>query len=149
METKVDTNTITQERLERLGLKTVAKNLNALKARAKKMMLAYEHYRYLTPEKIQKFQDKLRLNATDRYSYQQLNFTPLEDYVKIPPEDVLLKLEEALEHKCFDRYEVAHIVEVKKDPLLLGIVDGCRDKFFIGQWDNDVRITDLLKDNEG
>lgn len=151
METKTEVKPqITQERLARLGLKTVAANLDKLTSRAKKMKIAYKHYRFITPEKIKAFQKKLEA-AAGMYaiSWQQLAFTPLEDYTKIPPEDVLFKLEVAMGLECFDKYEVAHIVEVKKDPLLLGVIDGCHDRFFIGQWDNDVKITDILKDNEG
>jgi hypothetical protein len=150
METTVkETAGITKERLARLGLTTVAKNLDAVKLRARKMLIAYECYRYLTPEKILAFQHKLSDECRSLPYTKQLSFTRLADYLKIPPEDVLLKLEEAIGRNCFDSYEVAHIVQVKKDPLLLGLINGCKDKFFIAGWDNDVRISDLLKDNEG
>lgn len=152
METKTEVKPqITQERLARLGLKTVAANFNKLTDRAKKMKIAYKHYRFITPAKMEAFQTKLRKRTQSEYGmrYQALAFTPLDAYTKIPPEDVLFKLEVAMGLECFDKYEVAHIVEVKKDPLLLGVIDGCHDRFFIGQWDDDVKITDILKDNEG
>lgn len=140
---------ITKERLARLGLTAIAKNLDAVKVRARKMLIAYECYRYLTPEKIQAFQRMLIEESRPLPYNKQLSFTKLADYTKIPPEDVLVKLEEAIDRQCFDSYEVAHIVQVKKDPLLLGLIEGCKDKFFIAQWDTDIKIADLLKDNEG
>lgn len=136
------------EKLERLGLKQASKTIEILRERKRKMMLAYEHYRFITPEKLQAFQEKLRCQG-DRYSYRQLAFVALDLYAKVPPEDVLLKLEEALERKCFDRFDVAHIVEVKVDPLLIGRIDGCHDLFYIAGWDNDVKIEDILKASEG
>lgn len=149
MENIVDKSGITEQRLAKLGMTKMAENLEKLKTRARKMMIAGEFYRFITPEKIEAFQQKLVRQSKDNNTYQRLSFTALEDYTKIPPEHVLVKLEEAIERKCFDRFEVAHITEVKKDPLLLGIIEGVGDKYFIEQWDDDVKITDLLKANEG
>lgn len=150
METKTQVTETMQERLERLGLKTASKTILELKARKKKMMVAYEHYRFITPEKLQRFQEKLyQSRVKGATSYRQLAFTPLENYGKVPPEDVLVKLEEAMGRGCFDQFDVAHIVEVKIDPLLIGRIKGCKDLFHIAQWDTDVRIEDILNNNEG
>lgn len=50
--------------------------------------------------------------------------------------------------KCFDSFSVAHIAEVK-DPILFGEIAECTDKFFIAQWDEDVKIEDILTEKEG
>lgn len=148
-EKKVADKESVQMRLERLGLKTVARNLVELKLRKQKMMIAYEHYRFITPQKLEQFQMKLHKQSTSRYSYQQLSFTALSEYKKVPPEEVLVKLEEAIGRNCFDHFEVAHIIDVKIDPLLIGTINGCLDKFYIAGWDNDVKIEDILKAHEG
>lgn len=46
----------------------------------------------------------------------------------------------------FDRFEIAkiHWKEELKGPILFGIIDICTDKFFIAQWDDDLRIEDIL-----
>lgn len=144
---------VTTDLLRTLGLTAAASKIDHLKSLKRKMMVAYEHYRYLTPEKIEAFNKKLYARTFDvrTYMYQRLSMTALEHYTEVPPADVLAKLQEALDRKCFDRYEVAHIVtEVKiPDPLLLGIINGCKDKFFVAQWDTDIAIEDILKEHEG
>jgi len=80
-----------------------------------------------------------------------LQFTAIQAYEKVPPDFVLEAMEKAMDLNCFDRFEVASIQSVKEipDPIVFGVIDGCTDKFFISQWDNDVKIEDILKENEG
>lgn len=133
---------VVEELLAKVGMTAAAAKVKKMRTSRAKMAVAYERYRFIKPEKIHKFQVKLAEN--NKY----LAFIPLEKYEKIPPEGVLKELEQAIGVGCFDRFEVAEIKRVP-DPLLLGIVDGCPDRFFIGQWDDDVKISDILKDNEG
>jgi hypothetical protein len=141
-------------RLEKLGFKTAATDLALLVERKRKLALAYEHYRYVTPEKVGAFNTKLlhksgkNLHSMVNMEYQVLVFTPIQDYATVPPEEVLAALETAQDRKCFDSYEIASIKNVK-DPLLFGRVEGTANRFFIAQWDTDVSIDDLLKENEG
>lgn len=141
------------DRLEKLGFKTASTKVKELSVKQRKMAIAYEHYRFVRPEKIQAFNDKLMRESRRGGSYKTLAFTPVESYQEVPPADVLDKMEVAMEMKCgemkvFDNFEVAHIVNVK-DPILFGRINGCPDRFFIGQWDDDVKIEDILKPNEG
>lgn len=135
--------------LQELGMDSAAHKVMRAKKMKHDMMIAYENYRVITPEKLAAFNVKLRRTPVARGYYQVLTLTSLKNYEKVPPADVLGKLAEALERKCFDSFEVAHIETVKEDPLLLGCIEGCGDKFFIAQWDNDVKISDILKDYEG
>lgn len=151
-ETKVATQ-VHEDQLERLGFKKAATQVKTTRDRKRKLMLAYEHYRFVRQENIDKFNAELKkktIKGKEPYSasWQTLDFTPVESYDKIPPADVLALMETAVERKCFDKYEVAYIRDVK-DPLLFGRIEGCTDRFFIGQWDDDVKIEDILKDNEG
>ena len=142
-----------EERLEKLGLLTASKRIVELRERKRKLALAYEHYRFVRPEKIYAFNKRLYEKTYDRkkYTFQQLTFTPLSSYSETPPESILDALESAINRNCFDSFEVAHIVTQQKipDPILFGRIKACPDRFFIGQWDDDVKIEDILNANEG
>lgn len=138
----------TAERLEALGFKKISEALKIAKERKRKLALAYEHYRFVRQEHVDRFNAALRKKTEGTNGYKWLSFTLIASYEKAPPEPVLLALEQAMERKCFDAYEVAHIVDVK-DPILFGRITDCPDRFFIAEWDSDVSIKDLLKDNEG
>ena len=148
METKTQEPAVI-DRLEKLGFKAASTKVKELSVKQRKMAIAYEHYRFVRPEKIQAFNAKLYKKTRDDYgSYQQLAFTPVEEYQDVPPAHVLEKMEAAVERNCFDAFEVAHIINVK-DPILFGRIKGCPDRFFVDQWDDDVKIEDIIKPNEG
>ena len=139
--------------LERTGFKGAAEKLKRLQEKKRKLMIAYEHFRFLRQEKVDDFNQKLKEKTIKRGAfggteYQMLAFTPVERYGEVPPADVLLALEEAQNRQCFDSFEVAHIVDVK-DPILFGRINECSDRFYIAQWDNDISIEELLMPNEG
>jgi hypothetical protein len=136
--------------LQELGLVKAAQKLTSAMSLAEKCKVAYQHYRFITPEKIARFQDRLAKERKGR-AYKTLVFTKLADYGDIPPDAALLALEEAKKLKCFDAFEIASVqwIEPVPDPLLLGRITGCEDWFFIAQWDEDVKIDDLLQPDEG
>jgi hypothetical protein len=78
--------------------------------------------------------------------YDKLRFTKLEDSDKLPPEPCLYQLEVAVNRGCFDYFEVADIetIQERPDPIIFGCIKGCKDKFFVTQWDTDVDINDIL-----
>lgn len=133
-------------RLEKLGLKGAAKKLDM----ARKLSVAYAKYGYVSQEKVDRFNEKLRAETLtedkNARSYKRLLFTPLDGYHKIPPQDVLNRLESAMDDAVFDRFEIATIQWIKEiiDPILFGRIDGCPDRFFIAQWDDDVKIEDIV-----
>lgn len=139
------------ERLEKSGLTGIAKTIKKLKEKNAKMIIAYEHFRFVRPEKFQAFNERLKRETMKDYTYNRLRFTALENYNKIPPMMVLDAIDAANDKACFDRYEVADIESVKElpDPIVFGVIDGCSDKFFITQWDDDVKIEDILSENDG
>ena len=144
------------ERLERLGLTAAAQNTKTAIELKRKCLVAYEHFRYVTQDKINRFNEVLRkktettLNMYYR-NYDQLKMTPLEQYGQVPPANVLDLLEKAQGMRCFDTFEVAKIESVQEriDPIIFGRVTGCPDRFFIGQWDNDVKLEDIITEQEG
>lgn len=143
------------DKLQKLGFKKAVNKVQELKELKRKMVIAYEHFRYVKPEKIDAFNEKLEAETTkeDKYrtTYKKLNFIGLDDYEEVPPLDVLNKMEEAQALGCFDYFEIAKIqdVVVVKDPIVFGRINKCPDRFFVAQWDDDVSISDLLKENEG
>jgi hypothetical protein len=137
------------DRLEKLGFKAASAEVKLLATRKRKMALAYELYRFVRPERINDFNARLKMQTRKQNGgYQVLDFQPIEHYKTVPPADVLNALEIAQDRQCFDRFEIAYIREIE-DPILFGRIDGCGDRFYIGAWDKDVSIEDLLKPNEG
>ena len=134
-----------EERLQSLGMKAASEKIVKLRGMKRKLAVAYEHFRFVSPEKIAKFQEKLSLESRGQ---KYLAFQSLESYPGVPPTNVLDDIERAIGLRCFDKFEVASIQAVP-DPIVFGIIDGCPDKFFVSQWDDDVKISDILKDNEG
>jgi hypothetical protein len=136
------------DRLEALGFKRASTKLKDLAVKKRKMALAYELYRFVRPENINRFNDKLRADSYKSGAYKILDFVGIESYKGAPPESVLASLETAQGHNCFDKFEVAYIRDVA-DPIIFGRIDGCEDRFYIDQWDEDVKIEDILRPNEG
>lgn len=138
------------ERLKRLGFSKLARNIDEAKEMKKKLMIAYEHFRFIPQRAINEFNEKLRRATSSDYGtrYKTLDFAPIEEYEKIPPDTVLSSLEKAKKFRCFDRFEIAYIREVK-DPILFGRINKCPDRFIIDQWDDDVKWQDIIKENEG
>lgn len=136
-------------KLEALGFTNAANKIRELNERSRKMAIAYEHFRFVCPEKIAAFQTKLHSKTVnDPEGYKTLRFTPAAEYEKTPPDSVLVSMESAVEKNCFDSFEVAHIERIK-DPILFGKIKGCADAFYIDQWDTDVTIEEILGPNEG
>lgn len=146
--------------LKKAGFAKAAAKVKEQAERKRRLVVAYENYRYVRAEKFVEFNKKLYEQTVKRTGkkgrdlvekYDKLIFTPIASYEKVPPTDVLEKVAEASERGVFDALEVAHIESVveQKDPIVFGLIKGCTDRFFIAQWDNDIRIEDLLAENEG
>lgn len=154
METETIVKIASVEQLEKRGFTKAAKDLKDLLDRKRKLMLAYEYYKFITPSNVARFNLQLRAktgtNMDDAWAmqYKMLDFVGIGNYEKVPPESVLQNLEIAQDRKCFDSFEVAYIKDVK-DPLLFGRIARCPNRFFIDQWDDDVTIDQLISANEG
>ena len=137
-----------------------------------KQMMAH-HYRYLkiTPEHIGPYLKNLYAKKTDReecyvdctddnvtfklqkhcfnagipYGYTKFCWaeTPIQAYPKIPPDHIIEKAVEARKRHCFDQLVIAEVLELK-DPLLLGRIIGCETRYFLGQWDDDILLDDII-----
>lgn len=133
-------------RLDKFGFKTALKKLDG----AQKLAIAYAKYGFVSQDKVDKFNEKLKIETLTQdktaRSYKRLMFTAIENYTKIPPQDALYRLEAAMADAVFDGFEVATIQWIKEviDPIIFGRIDGCTDRFFIAQWDDDVKIEDIV-----
>lgn len=134
--------TAVEEKLQKLGMNRAMEKIKQAKEAKRKMMLAYEHYRFITPEKMQAYRDKL---AGQR---KRLAVCDFAYYDKIPPLEVLSKIEEAIGLNCFDTISINWVTEIK-DPIVFGGIRGCDDLFYIAQWDDDVKIEDILDPKDG
>lgn len=143
------------ERLEKLGFKQASNRVKELRELNRKMEIAYKNFRHIRQEKIDTFNEKLKkesmVESKSSYQYKYLKFTPLEEYTEVPPDTVLDEIEKAQAIGCFDTFEIAKIedVVVTKDPIVFGRINKCPDRFFIGQWDDDVKIEQILSEGQG
>lgn len=145
---------------ESSGFTHAAKLARETALRASNMAQAYEHYRFVNQLQIDKFNARLKEQTLKRTGtpgvnlhdhYDVLAFTPIEKYPSLPPANVLTKVTEAKARGIFDTFEVAQVSSVVeyKDPIVFGRITGCGDRFFVAQWDSDVRIEDLIGPHEG
>jgi len=145
------------EQLKELGFTKAAGLVDKRVSLQRRLTIAYEHYRRISPENMKRFNQELRKktekksNQYGETTYNQLHCIALGDYTEVPPQHVLDNLKIAKDRKIFDHYEIAKIKSVVEvpDPLLLGCLKDCEDKFFIDQWMNDVKIDDILREDEG
>ena len=146
--------------LDKLGFKKASQELKDKQELQRKMTLAYEHFRYVRQDKIDIYNERLKKQTLKKqgkkgvdlyHDYDKLTFTPIAEYGTIPPQEVLDRVEQAQKIGCFDTFEVCKIegVHEYKDPIIFGRITDCPDRFFIGQWDNDIKIEDILDNNEG
>lgn len=150
--------------LEELGFLTASKSVESKVKEEKEIldlktrtMLAFERYRFISAEHIERFNNVLKhktyvKEGDNGYpTYDRLKFTPISQYGKIPPADVLDKIRTAKNEGLFDAFEVCSIEthEVRPDPIIFGIIRNCEEKFFIAQWDDDVKIEDIISQIEG
>lgn len=153
------TSTLENE-LKELGFDAASQQVQKDRELARKLRTAFEHYRVVEPEHFTRFNSDLKAKTEQKdgknqwgniTTYDRLKFTPVAQYTAVPPPEVLEALRAAKGHGCFDAFEVATIesVRVVPDPIIFGIITGSANKYFIAQWDNDVKIEDILKEDEG
>lgn len=147
---------ISESLLQELGFDQAAHVLTEKRTLRRKLMLAYEHFRFVSPEVLKRFNSELEQKTSrPRFSdgsgkeCDQLKLQNVKTYGKVPPVDVLEKMKSAKDFGIFDMYLIGSIERVKVDPILFGYINGCNDLFYIAQWDDDVKIEDILRENEG
>lgn len=153
------------ELLKELGMDSAAQNLTKKMDLKKKLTIAYEHFRFVEPHILDRFQNQLKAKTYSEQlegylvtrKWRELKLIALKDYKEIPPPDCLMDLKKAKDMNCFDSFYVATVQEVREfvnttpvpDPIIFGQIEGCDDLFFVTQWDDDVSIEEILKENEG
>lgn len=164
--------------LKELGLDKAADTLEKKLTLKTKLAIAYEHFRFVEPHIFDRFQDEVKTKTlkihvvcpqcenlpgkknncgycgrtgAQHMTHDTLKFVDLKEYPEVPPMDCLMDLKKAKDMQCFDSFEVAKVetVDVRPDPIIFGLIKGCVDKFYITQWENDCKIEDILKENEG
>lgn len=161
-----DPNT-TSGLLKELGFENASKGISDelkiredLKVLKQRITMACEKFRVVKQEHIDRMNEVLMKRSLqedrDNYirSYERLRFIDVKNYDKVPPPAILNRIKEVKAENIFDRFEICDIEKVnestrKPDPIVFGRIEHCPYYFFIGQWDNDIQISDILKDNEG
>lgn len=149
-----------ESELRELGFTKAADQVQKDRDMARKLRIAFEHFRVVEPSHLERFQSDLKTKTTKSdgsnqwgtiTTYDKLVFTPISDYKTVPPKEALDELRKARSHECFDSFEVATIksVRVVPDPIIFGVINGCQNKYYVCQWDNDVKIEDILRADEG
>lgn len=156
-------NTIDQliEQAKVLGFTAGAAKAELDRDRARRMYAAYTGYEIVEPGHIEAFQERLKARSMKRTGevgvnlrehFDTLVFEAPETYKGtgdssgLPPKEALDAFAAAKDAGMFDTFEVARVesVQVYKDPILFGRIDGCLDRFFIAQWGDDVSLKDLI-----
>lgn len=131
------------DRLLELGALAQAEILDTeLRLRQKLNHLKEWDYKLLTAEAIGTFADANRMTATK--DGLKIHIDPLETFSKLMPDEVLDELEKAKGRKLFDKFAVLWAEKVP-DPLLLGVIDGCEDYFYICAWGDDISFDQIVK----
>ena len=141
------------EQAKKVGFTTAADKISASYDLAKKLLIAYADYKIVTEADINAFNQQLRTKTEkkpDRYNiyYKKLVFDSIATYGSFPPAEVLQAVQIAQDKQIFDSFKVAYIADIHErrdpDPIVFGTIEGCSDYFFIAQWGDDVKISDLL-----
>lgn len=146
--------------LRELGFTAAAEQVQKDRELARKLRIAFEHFRVVTPAHIERFQSELKTKTQQAdgrnqwgeiTTHDRLKLTNIASYAAVPPQEALDELRKAKELNCFDTFEVATIesVRVVPDPIVFGVIHGCTNKYFVCQWDEDVKIEDILRPDEG
>lgn len=144
-----------------LGMEKLA---NVVEYKTKKILreigISAAGYKRINRTELQEFCKELE-QVSDYNSKRYLKETPLKKYVGqnvgqlegqkiseadlgLPPQDVLDKLKVARDSKLFDDYAVLHI-EYVPDPILCGKIKESEDLYFIAEWGEDVKLSDIVK----
>lgn len=136
---------VVEKLMETLGFKRALSKLTRGKKVYPKLKIAYARFGHIKQEQITAFETQLSKEKAKVGYRKWLRFSKLEHYDRdVPPQDVLEKIAAAKELGCFDYFEICYVEEVKKDPIVWGRIEGCPDRFFIAQWDNDVSIEQII-----
>jgi len=145
-----------------LGLESMARIVEVKSNRIlREMGISAAGYKRINRSELDKFQKELE-EISDMTSKRRLLETPLNRYVGqntervegqavmevelgVPPQDVLDKLKIARDAKLFDDFAVLHIQRVP-DPILCGKINESNDLYFIAEWGDDVKLSDIVKE---
>jgi len=79
-------------------------------------------------------------NTIGRFTWEEER---IENYNKVPPNNVLNILKMHQDRALFDYFTIASVSAIH-DPLLLGRINNYEDRFFIAQWGEDISLDDII-----
>jgi len=148
------------ELAEKAGFTRAVQAAKDVQDRRKRLAIAFEHFRYVTLEDIETFQNQLRestfTNNGTAYprlveTFDVLALVLIEDYHGLPPEAVVKEVARVKDMGVFDAMEVAYVQtkRVDRDPIIFGTITGCPHRFYVAEWGDDVSINDILGKHDG
>lgn len=163
-----DSKMINIDELRELGFERAANEIKEQMPVLRKVVLAKEHFRFVTPENLKRAREEMKA-ATKKVTrvdfgsytsetYCDLAFTAVQDYKGVPPTSVLESLRKARKVGCFDSFSVCTLERITEkrdflkpvaDPILFGQINGSGLLFFIDQWGDDIRIESIIRPDEG
>lgn len=125
---------------QKIGQTKVSKEFQTIFERNLKIaaVLAEGYETMVHEQQVQRYIEKLPKN-------KELVIDELDEYDKPIPPKIVKKVEVAKDAKVFDKFVVFWIREVK-DPIIFGqIKEEPNFFYFVGEWDDDISVDDLLK----
>ena len=107
---------------------------------------------FITKEQAEKFGRSIK--------DETLKITPLKNFARIIPANVVKKVKKTVDKKLFDEYVIFHLdnksvketqkekIEREKDPIIFGKINETDKYYFIGDWEDeldDLRLGDIVK----
>lgn len=127
--------------LEDLGLAAAAITLAERTESRANIKIAMENYKYATQRDLDAFGEEIRPAG------KKLEIVTIERYKSIPPDDVLAAVKGAKDLGCFTSFYVASIVKVKDPIIFAKVKDFDSLWFFVAQWGDDVKFSEIVGDN--
>ena len=108
---------------------------------------------FITEEHAEKFARSIKGETLKR--------TPLKNFARIIPANVVKKVKKAVSKKLFDSYVIFHLdnisvketqkekIEREKDPIIFGKINESSNFYFIADWEDerdDLRLGDIVKE---
>ena len=140
--------------LKDLGFDSLAQRVKQAADRSfKENMAAISGFKKITEEQFGAAGKRIRENSN--YALE-LALTPVKEYlgqdadrgstdtaVSLPPAEVLKTMASAKETGIFDSFAVIHVRKAP-DPIIVGQIRGSNDMWFVAEWGDDIRLSDIV-----
>ncbi len=127
-----------QKLAEQAGMTKIAKQISVEATRmvAEERVFGAGYKKKVTAAQMKKWKQSLPFGL-------QAKFTTVEALTAIPPKAAMTAIAKAQSTGLFEKIQVLSLVRVP-DPIAFGRIEGSDDFYYITQWDDDVKVEDIL-----